>query len=132
MVGGDDGHVSDNKPGKVRVTRVPIEGFSGWTGTLMCFPGSDVLVTGAPAQDLPTSVRPFFCGAADCPPRTFAEPFSRLAAPHARFTTRLNRALERVGLAPAGRAGTRLAAQLGFSAGRMTLSAPLQASPGLG
>ncbi|MFF8265698.1 hypothetical protein [Streptomyces virginiae] len=36
-------------------------------------------------------VRRFICGAADCPRRTFAEPFSRLAAPHARFTTRLNR-----------------------------------------
>ncbi|MFD3472497.1 transposase family protein [Streptomyces sp. NPDC058682] len=43
------------------------------------------------------TVRRFICGAADCPRRTFAEPFSRLAAPHARFTTRLNRALERVG-----------------------------------
>jgi hypothetical protein len=36
------------------------------------------------------TVRRFICGAADCPRRTFAEPFSRLAAPHARFTTRLN------------------------------------------
>ncbi|MFB7091619.1 transposase family protein, partial [Streptomyces sp. NPDC056296] len=67
------------------------------------------------------TVRRFICGSADCPHRTFAEPFSRLAAPYARFTTRLNRALERVGLALAGRAGARLAAQLGFGAGRMTL-----------
>lgn len=67
------------------------------------------------------TVRRFICGAADCPRRTFAERFSRLAAPHARFTTRLNRALERVGLELAGRAGARLAAQLGFGAGRMTL-----------
>ncbi|MET7542597.1 ISL3 family transposase [Streptomyces sp. NPDC005507] len=67
------------------------------------------------------TVRRFICGVADCPRRTFAEPFSRLAAPHARFTTRLNHALERVGLALAGRAGARLAAQLGFGAGRMTL-----------
>ncbi|MFJ2598628.1 transposase family protein [Streptomyces erythrochromogenes] len=35
-------------------------------------------------------VRRFICGSADCPRRTFAEPFSRLAAPYARFTTRLN------------------------------------------
>ncbi|MFD8724808.1 hypothetical protein ACFV2H_44385 [Streptomyces sp. NPDC059629] len=48
------------------------------------------------------TVRRFICGAADCPRRTLAEPFSRLAAPHARFTTRLYRALERVGLALAG------------------------------
>ncbi|MEU9197939.1 transposase family protein [Streptomyces hundungensis] len=36
------------------------------------------------------TVRRFICGSADCPRRTFAEPFSRLAAPHARFTARLN------------------------------------------
>lgn len=39
------------------------------------------------------TVRRFVCGSADCQRRTFAEPFSRLAAPHARFTTRLNHAL---------------------------------------
>ncbi|MEU4280823.1 transposase family protein [Streptomyces tanashiensis] len=38
------------------------------------------------------TVRRFICGAVDCPRRTFAEPFSRLAAPHARFTRRLRRA----------------------------------------
>ncbi|MGW0681465.1 transposase family protein [Streptomyces sp. NPDC002767] len=38
------------------------------------------------------TVRRFICGAAGCPRRTFAEPFSRLAAPHAGFTTRLNNA----------------------------------------
>ncbi|WP_328761052.1 MULTISPECIES: ISL3 family transposase [unclassified Streptomyces] len=74
-------------------------------------------------------VRRFICGSADCPRRTFAEPFSRLAAPYARFTTRLNHALERVGLALAGRAGARLAAQLGFSAGRMTLLRRVMALP---
>ncbi|MER5485924.1 ISL3 family transposase [Streptomyces sp. NPDC002812] len=67
------------------------------------------------------AVRRFICGSEDCQRRTFAEPFSRLAAQRARFTARLNRALERVGLALAGRAGARLAAQLGFGAGRMTL-----------
>ncbi|MFF3089491.1 hypothetical protein ACFVRB_31300 [Streptomyces nojiriensis] len=66
--------------------------------------------------------RRFICGAAECPRRTFAEPFSRLAAPHARFTTRLNHAL-------AGRAGARLAAQLGFGAGRMTLLRRVMAQP---
>lgn len=74
-------------------------------------------------------VRRFICGAADCPRRTFAEPFSRLAAPYARFTTRLNHALERVGLALAGRAGARLAAQLGFGVGRMTLLRRVMALP---
>ncbi|MEU2135291.1 ISL3 family transposase [Streptomyces sp. NPDC018352] len=75
------------------------------------------------------TVRRFICGSGDCPRRTFAEPFSRLAAPYARFTTRLNRALERVGLALAGRAGARLAAQLGFGAGRMTLLRRVMALP---
>ncbi|UUU37512.1 transposase family protein [Streptomyces sp. NBC_00162] len=75
------------------------------------------------------TVRRFICGSADCPRRTFAEPFSQLAAPHARFTARLNHALERVGLALAGRAGARLAAQLGFGAGRMTLLRRVMALP---
>ncbi|WP_406187255.1 ISL3 family transposase [Streptomyces sp. NBC_01006] len=75
------------------------------------------------------TVRRFICGSVDCPRRTFAEPFSQLAAPHARFTTRLNHALERVGLALAGRAGARLAAQLGFGAGRMTLLRRVMALP---
>jgi hypothetical protein len=67
------------------------------------------------------TVRRFICDAATCPRRTFAEPFTQLTAPYARFTTRLNHVLERVGLALAGRASARLAAQLGFGAGRMTL-----------
>ncbi|MFJ7779761.1 ISL3 family transposase [Streptomyces yangpuensis] len=75
------------------------------------------------------TVRRFICGAVDCPRRTFAEPFSQLAAPHARFTTRLNHALEQVGLALAGRAGARLAAQLGSGAGRMTLLRRIMALP---
>ncbi|MFJ9250343.1 ISL3 family transposase [Streptomyces sp. NPDC101776] len=66
-------------------------------------------------------VRRFVCGARVCPRRTFAEPFTGLACPYARFTVRLDRVLERVGLALAGRAGARLAAQLGLGAGRMTL-----------
>ncbi|MFK0045895.1 transposase family protein [Streptomyces sp. NPDC090741] len=75
------------------------------------------------------TVRRFICASPDCPRPTFAEPFSQLAAPHARFTKRLNRALERVGLALAGRAGARLAAQLGFGAGRMTLLRRVMALP---
>ncbi|WP_234433123.1 hypothetical protein [Streptomyces sp. NRRL S-1824] len=34
------------------------------------------------------TVRRFICGAVDCPRRTFAEPFSGLAAPYARFAHR--------------------------------------------
>ncbi|MEW2253052.1 ISL3 family transposase [Streptomyces sp. NPDC006975] len=75
------------------------------------------------------TVRRFICGSAGCPRRTFAEPFSRLTVPHARFTTRLNHALGQVGLALAGRAGARLAIQLGFGAGRMTLLRRVMALP---
>ncbi|MFG2707406.1 ISL3 family transposase [Streptomyces sp. NPDC048386] len=75
------------------------------------------------------TVRRFICGGNDCARRTFAEPFARLAVPYARFTTRLDHALERVGLALAGRAGARLAAQLGLRAGRMTLLRRVMALP---
>ncbi|MFE2992403.1 ISL3 family transposase [Streptomyces sp. NPDC059262] len=72
------------------------------------------------------AVRRFICGSSDCPRRTFAEPFAQLTTPHA---SRLNRALERVGLALAGRAGSRLAAELGFDVGRMTLLRRVMALP---
>ncbi|MFD3930211.1 hypothetical protein [Streptomyces sp. NPDC058614] len=49
---------------------------------------------------------------ADCPRRTFAEPFVRLTMAYARFTSRLSHALEHVGLALAGWAGARLTTQL--------------------
>ncbi len=75
------------------------------------------------------TVRRPICGAADCPRRTFAEQFSRLAAPYARFTTLLTRALQRVGLALAGRADARPAAQLASGAGRMTLLREVMALP---
>ncbi|MFD4716604.1 hypothetical protein ACFWN5_44140 [Streptomyces sp. NPDC058430] len=52
-----------------------------------------------------------------------------LTAPYARFTTRLNHILERVGLALAGRAGARLANQLGLDAGRMTMLRRVMALP---
>ncbi|MFD7935316.1 transposase family protein [Streptomyces sp. NPDC059755] len=74
-------------------------------------------------------VRRFICDATACPRRTFAETLTRLTSPYARFTRRLNHALERVGLALAGRAGARLAAQLGLGAGRMTLLRRIMALP---
>ncbi|MFF7947685.1 ISL3 family transposase [Streptomyces griseorubiginosus] len=74
-------------------------------------------------------VRRFVCDARACPRRTFVEPFARLTCPYARFTTRLDRVLDRIGLALAGRAGARLAAQLGLGAGRMTLLRRVMALP---
>lgn len=52
------------------------------------------------------TVRRFICGSVHCPRRTFAEPFTQLTSPYTRFTHRLNRTLERIGLALAGRAGS--------------------------
>jgi transposase len=75
------------------------------------------------------AVRRFICGAADCPRRTFAEPFPGLTAPYARFTTRLTDALGHVGLALAGRAGALLIGHLGIRAGRMTLLRKVMALP---
>ncbi|MEU1274066.1 ISL3 family transposase [Streptomyces sp. NPDC005799] len=74
-------------------------------------------------------IRRFICGTPTCPRRTFAERFAQLTAPYARFTIRLNRTLERIGLALAGRAGARLAAHLGLGAGRMTLLRRVMALP---
>jgi transposase len=74
-------------------------------------------------------VRRFICDDANCSRRTFAEPFAQLTAPYARFTTRLKRMLERIGLALARRAGARLAAQLGLGAGRMALPDPQFTTP---
>ncbi|MFE0379852.1 hypothetical protein ACFW1M_30825 [Streptomyces inhibens] len=76
-----------------------------------------------------STVRRFICGSADCSRRTFAEPFAQLTAPYARFTSWLNRTLERIGLALAGRSGSRLPVQLGFDAGRMTLLRRVMALP---
>ncbi|MGX1480342.1 UNVERIFIED_CONTAM: hypothetical protein RKD50_009150 [Streptomyces canus] len=64
-----------------------------------------------------------------CPRRTFVESFAWLTCPYARFTTRLGRLLEQIGLALAGRAGARIAAQLGLGAGRMTLLRRVMALP---
>ncbi|MFJ9590733.1 ISL3 family transposase [Streptomyces acidicola] len=75
------------------------------------------------------TVRRFICGMDNCPRRTFAEPFTQLTAPHARFTSRFGQVLERVGLALTGRAGARLASQLGLRVGRMTLLRRVMALP---
>lgn len=73
--------------------------------------------------------RRFVCDTSGRPRRTFVEPFARLTCPYARFTTRLGRLLESFGLALAGRAGARMAAQLGLSVGRMTLLRRVMALP---
>ncbi|MEU9413684.1 hypothetical protein AB0E08_49480 [Streptomyces sp. NPDC048281] len=64
---------------------------------------------------------------ADCPRRTFAEPFVRPTPPYARLTSRLSHALEHVALA--GRAGSRLTSPLDFHIGRMALLRKVMALP---
>jgi transposase len=66
-------------------------------------------------------VRRYFCDDDDCPVGTFAEQVEGLTAGHARRTGLARGMLEQVGLALAGRAGSRPAARPGLSAGRNTL-----------
>ena len=63
-------------------------------------------------------VRRFFCGNAVCKAVTFAEQFEGLTSPRSRRTPLLARMLTAIALAMAGRAGTRLAAELGLPASR--------------
>src|SRR5204863_641236 len=67
------------------------------------------------------TVRRFFCDAAVCARRTFAEQVDGVTDRYCRLTGALRRLLETIGLALGGRAGARLAGQLAAPAGRMTL-----------
>ena len=89
-------------------------------------------------QDLPLaghavrillSVRRFVCVDPACSQRTFAEQISGLTSPYARCTDRLGELLDRVALALAGRAGSRMATALGLTAGRMGLLNRVRAMP---
>jgi hypothetical protein len=74
-------------------------------------------------------VRRFFCGNNDCKSVTFAEQFEGLTTPRARRTPPLARMLTAIGLALAGRAGTRLASQLDLPASRTGLLRLVMALP---
>jgi transposase len=75
------------------------------------------------------AVRRFFCDAADCPARTFAEQIEGLTTAYARRTLLLQRMLEAIALALAGRAGARLAGAFGLPAGRSTMLRLVRALP---
>ena len=75
------------------------------------------------------AVRRFFCDAADCPARTFAEQVEGLTTAYARRTLLLRGMLEAIALALAGRAGARLAAGFGLPAGRSTMLRLVRALP---
>lgn len=77
---------------------------------------ADLPVAGRRRQ-LDVGVRRFRCVDAGCPAVTFAEQIPGLTVPFARRTKPLARALTEIGLALAGRAGSRLAETLGMVAG---------------
>ena len=94
---------------------------------------ADAPVGGHPVA-LWLGVRRFFCGNAVCKAVTFAGQFEGLTSPRSRRTPPLARMLTAVALAMAGRAGTRLAAELDLPASRtgmlrLVMSLP---DPGIG
>ncbi len=74
-------------------------------------------------------VRRFFCGNSECKAVTFAEQFEGLTSPRSRRTPPLARMLTAIGVAMAGRAGARLAAELGLPASRAGMLRLVMALP---
>ena len=88
----------------------------------------DVAVAGM-ALLLQMHIRRFRCDNTGCPAKTFAEQVDGLTTPHARLTAGLKVMLTQIGLALAGRAGSRLAGLIGSVAGRDTLLRLVKALP---
>lgn len=80
----------------------------------------DVAIAGM-ALLLQVQVRRFRCDNTGCPAKTFAEQIEGLTAPHARLTPGLRGMLTQIGLALAGRAGSRLTSAIGAAVSRDTL-----------
>ncbi|MGY1934018.1 ISL3 family transposase [Nocardia gipuzkoensis] len=74
-------------------------------------------------------VRRFFCTNDGCAAVTFAEQVAGLTVRWARRTTLLSRTLQQIGLALAGRAGSRMARRLGIVTSRDTLLRLVRAVP---
>jgi transposase len=74
-------------------------------------------------------VRRFFCPAAACPKRTFAERLPELAAVSARTTARLHETHRLIGQALGGKPGARLAAPLGMPTSPDTLLRRVRRAP---
>ena len=89
---------------------------------------ADLPIAGRPVR-IEVGVRRFCCGNPGCGAVTFAEQIPGLTAPFARRTPELTERLAAIGLALAGRAGSRLAAKLGVPAGRDTLIRLVRALP---
>jgi transposase len=88
----------------------------------------DLSCGGRPVQ-VELVVRRFRCGNQECAVATFAEQVPGLAGRHQRRTAGLRGLLERVALALAGRAGSRLARALGAAVSRFTLIRLVRALP---
>ncbi|WP_281259116.1 transposase family protein [Amycolatopsis sulphurea] len=89
---------------------------------------SDEPVGGRPVTIVLT-VRRFYCRNADCAAATFVEQAEGLSERYRRRSVPLLATLAQVGLALAGRAGARLAAQLGVKVNRTTLLRLVRALP---
>jgi transposase len=89
---------------------------------------ADLPVAGRPVV-LWLTVRRFFCDHVDCRARTFVEQVPDLTERHARRSIGLQGALAAIGLALAGRAGSRLAAKLGMAVSRSTLLRVIRGLP---
>jgi len=89
---------------------------------------ADLACGGRPVQVV-LEVRRFRCSSPACPVATFAEQVPGLASWYQRRTAGLRGVLEKVALALAGRAGSRLAAALGTAVSRFTLIRLVRALP---
>lgn len=78
--------------------------------------------------ELEVRARHFFCDEASCKRKIFCERLSDIAA-HARKTRRLEEALLAIVLEPGGRAGARLAEELGLVVGRDALLRRAKSTP---
>lgn len=78
---------------------------------------------------LEVAIRRFRCSDPSCPAVTFAEQIPGLTTPNVRQTAVLTSTLTAIALSLAGRAGSRLAAALGMTAGRDLLLALIRAQP---
>jgi transposase len=89
---------------------------------------ADLPISGRPVV-LSLTVRRFFCDHVDCSACTFAEQVPGLTEHYARRSIGLQGALAAIGLALAGRAGSRLAARLGMAVSRSTLLRVIRGLP---
>ena len=87
------------------------------------------LACGGRSVQVELEVRRLICDNPACPVATFAEQVEGLTARHQRRTAGLRGLLERVALALAGRAGSRLARVLGAPVSRFTLIRLVRAMP---